>query len=70
MSMETITVNKKTQLPWRVEMTITDILQEMRYSFPHIVVTVNGQLIRHDTYDITTVPPHADIRIVHLIAGG
>ena len=42
----------------------------MRYTFPHIVVAVNGTLVRHDAYDTTTVPDGADVRVVHLMAGG
>jgi sulfur carrier protein ThiS len=42
----------------------------MSYTFPHIIVTLNGELVHHDTYDETIVPQNADVRIVHLIAGG
>ena len=65
-----ITVNKRHTLPWTEGMTIRDVLTAMRYTFPHIVVAVNGTLVRHDAYDTTTIPDGADVRIVHLMAGG
>jgi sulfur carrier protein len=65
-----ITVNKQTQLPWRNSLSIQDVIHMMNYTFPHIIVTLNGELVHHDTYDETIVPQNADIRIVHLIAGG
>ena len=51
-------------------MTVRDLLDTMRYTFPHIVVSVNGTLVRHDAYDTTAIPDGADVRVVHLMAGG
>ncbi len=65
-----ITVNKHHPLPWREGMTVRDVLTAMRYTFPHIIVVINGAVVRHDAYDTTTVPDNADVRVVHMIAGG
>ena len=65
-----ITVNKRHRIPWHAGMTVRDVLAAMRYTFPHIVVVVDGVLVRHDAYDTTTVPDGADVRVVHLMAGG
>lgn len=65
-----IIVNQHTHLPWREEMTVQDVLQAMSYTFPHVIVTVNGQLVPHDQYGKTVVPDDADVRVIHLIAGG
>ena len=70
MSTSTITVNKHTELSWRQNMTVQDVISMMNYSFPHIIVTMNGELVHHDTYLETEVPQNADVRIIHLIAGG
>ena len=70
MSEHTVTVNKHTQLPWLADLTVRDVIKQMNYTFPHIIVTINGTLVHHDTYDVTVVPLDADIRIIHLIAGG
>ena len=65
-----ITVNKHTSVPWHNNLTLRDVLRLMKYTFQHIIITVNGVLIHHDAYEVTTVPENADVRIIHLIAGG
>ncbi len=65
-----ITVNKRHPLPWHEGMTVRDMLTAMRYTFPHIIVVINGDVVHHDAYDTTTVPDDADVRVVHMIAGG
>ena len=42
----------------------------MSYTFPHIVVSIDGVVVRHDAYAETPVPDDADVRMIHLMAGG
>ena len=65
-----ITVNKRHTLPWTEGMTVRDVLSAMKYTFPHIIVVINGAVVRHDAYDTTTIPDDANVRVVHMIAGG
>ena len=65
-----ITVNKQHHLPWYDGMTVRDVLTAMNYTFPQIIVVINDAVVRHDAYDTTTVPDNADVRVVHMIAGG
>ncbi len=65
-----ITVNKRHTLPWRAGMTVRDVLTAMNYTFPQIIVVINGDVVRHDAYDTTPIPDNADVRVVHMIAGG
>ena len=65
-----IMVNKRHPLPWHKGMTVRDVLTAMKYTFPHIIVVINGTVVRHDAYDTTTIPDDADVRVVHMIAGG
>lgn len=66
----TITVNRRDQLDWCAGMTVRDVLIAMRYTFPHLIVSIDGDLVPHDAYDETVVPAGADVRVVHLMAGG
>jgi thiamine biosynthesis protein ThiS len=70
MSPVKITVNKNIELSWREKMTVQDVIRMMNYTFPHIIVTINGVLVKQDAYAQTEVPRKADVRIIHLIAGG
>ncbi|MBN1249542.1 MAG: sulfur carrier protein ThiS [Anaerolineae bacterium] len=51
-------------------MTVSDLLDHLRYTFPRVVVTIDGVLVPHHAYNDTQVPDEADIRVIHLMAGG
>ena len=63
-------VNQRERLPWREGMTVREVLKAMNYTFPRVVVIVNGVVVRHDAYETETIPAGADVRVVHLMAGG
>lgn len=65
-----ITINHRETLPWHAGLTIRDVLTAMKYSYPHIIVSINAQLVPYDAYDTTPVPDKAEVLIVHLTAGG
>lgn len=65
-----ITVNRRHRLEWFEGMTIRDVLKTMNYTYPDIVVRVNHQVILDEHYDDSTIPDEADVRVIHLIAGG
>lgn len=51
-------------------MTVSALLERLNYTFPHIIVKVNGDLVRREEYDTRAIPDGADVRVIHLIAGG
>ena len=65
-----ITINQRDTLPWHPGMTVAEVLDAMSYTFPHIVVSIDGVVVRHDAYAETPVPDDADVRMIHLMAGG
>lgn len=65
-----ITVNRRNRVEWHAGMTVQDLLDVMKYTYPHVVVTLDGDLVAHDAYRETKVPDDADVRVVHLMAGG
>jgi sulfur carrier protein len=65
-----IRVNDRDELEWEAGLTITGLLHRFRYTFPHIVVTIDGEVIPPQEYPEQTVPEGADVRVIHLIAGG
>ena len=50
--------------------TITALLKRMNYTFPLIVVKVNGGLVKKPVFETTTFDDGATIQIIHLISGG
>ena len=64
-----ITVNGK-KVEWEEGMTVKSLLKKMQYSFPMIIVKIDGKLVPKDKYEATDVPDGAKVDAIHLIAGG
>jgi sulfur carrier protein ThiS len=42
----------------------------MRYTFPHIIVSIDGEVVPRQEHATREVPAGADVRVIHLSAGG
>ncbi len=62
--------NGKFEIPWRPGMTIRDLLQEMRFTFPRLIVSVNGEVIPDEQWDSYVLKDGDDVRVIHMMAGG
>lgn len=60
----------ETKLPWREGMVVRDALTMMNYTFKMLVIKLNGELIKKESYDSTPIPQNADLKVIHLISGG
>jgi sulfur carrier protein len=65
-----IRVNDRDEIEWAEGLTVSALLERFRYTFPHIIVKIDGQLVRREEYTTRTIPDGADVRVIHLIAGG
>jgi sulfur carrier protein len=63
-------VNGREQAVWESGLTVAGLLDKMRYTFPHIIVSIDGEVVPRDEYASREVPASADVRVIHLIAGG
>lgn len=57
-------------IPWEEGMTVTRVLEVMNYTFRMLVIKVDGRLVKRNEYPQTLVPPGADVRVLHMVAGG
>jgi len=64
-----ISVNGK-NLEWREGLTVREMLKEMGYNFPMIVVKVNGKVVKRENWDSHIIPDGAVVDAIHLISGG
>ncbi|PKN78472.1 MAG: thiamine biosynthesis protein ThiS [Candidatus Cloacimonetes bacterium HGW-Cloacimonetes-1] len=64
-----IKVNEN-NVEWEVGMTVRSLLIKMKYSFPMLVVKINGDLVKKADYDTTPIPDEASVMVIHLISGG
>lgn len=65
-----IRVNDKFELEWEEGMTVVRLLERLKFSFPLIIVSIDGVLVSKDQYARHQVPPGAEVKVLHMIAGG
>lgn len=58
------------ELAWEEGMTVKRLLETMNYTFPMIIVKVNGELVEKEDWASYTVPRGAKVQALHQIAGG
>lgn len=56
--------------PWEEGLTVQKMLEKKGYTFPAIVVLIDGLSIPENEYVSTIIPDGADVKAIHLIAGG
>ena len=64
-----LTVNDE-PLEYEAGMTVEDVLRRMNYKFRMIAVWIDGELVPRGRYGSTPVSDGADVKVVHMIAGG
>ncbi|WP_242946304.1 sulfur carrier protein ThiS [Geosporobacter subterraneus] len=55
---------------WEENLTVEKLLQIKKYSYPKIIVKINGQLIDREHYTSTPIHDGDDVKVIHLLAGG
>ena len=66
----TVRVNDKFEVAWAEGMTVAVLLQQLRFSFPLIIVSVDGVLVPRDEYATRKIPNGAKVKALHMMAGG
>ena len=64
-----ILVNGRKQ-EWYEGMTVVSLLKDLNYTYPILVIRVNGDLVDKENYDSTYINKDDDVKIIHPIAGG
>jgi sulfur carrier protein len=65
-----IRVNNRDEIAWEEGLTVSSLLERFRYTFPHIIVKIDGKVISPVEYQARTIPDGADVQVIHLMAGG
>ena len=55
---------------WVENENITRLLKRMNYTFPLVVVKIDGKVIPKASYDDTVIPDGSRVEVIHLISGG
>ena len=51
-------------------MSVSDVIMQCNFTFPLLIVKMDGVYVPRDMYNQTTVPDGSTLDIVHLISGG
>ena len=55
---------------WEENLTVELLLKKYKYTFPLLMVMVNGKFIHKEKYKETPVMDNDDIQVIHSMAGG
>ena len=55
---------------WIENESVKQLLVRIKYTFPLVVVKINGKIILRDNYDKTIIPDKSKIDVIHMISGG
>lgn len=61
--------NRAEELPGE-SLSVSEILKLKNFTFPRIIVKLNGKLIKKPSYGSTIVKDGDEINVIHLISGG
>ena len=67
--MKIVLNNKETELPVE-QITVQGLLRAMNFTFPLIVIKVNGELVKKEKYDRVQLRKGDNVDAIHLISGG
>lgn len=56
--------------PWTEGLTVRELLKQKKYTYPAIIVSVNGVHVHEDEYAKTYIQDRDTVQVLHLIAGG
>jgi sulfur carrier protein len=57
-------------LPYDPGMTVEDVLKKKNYVFRLVAVWIDGEFVARRAYGKTPVPDGADVKVIHMMAGG
>ncbi|MEL7649326.1 MAG: sulfur carrier protein ThiS [Sedimentibacter sp.] len=64
-----IRVNNR-DFPWEPGMTVQDVMNRKNFTWPKIIVKVNGHHVEEEHFPTTVVNDGDDVQMLHLLAGG
>lgn len=65
-----IRVNDMFEVGWHTGMTVEALLERLKFTFPLIIVSVDGALVPKEDYSTFQIADGAQVKVLHMIAGG
>ncbi len=64
-----IKVNGK-DFEWEEQLTVEKLLEKKGFTYPKIIVKINGEVVTREEYSTKTIMDEEDVQVIHLLAGG
>lgn len=65
-----IRVNEKFDVVWEEGLTVARLLERLKFSYPLVIVSIDGTLVPRAEYAVRQVPDGAEVKVLHMTAGG
>lgn len=65
-----IRVNGKFTVEWQEGMTVAQLLEQLKFTFPLVIVSIDGELVPKEAYATQQIPDQAEVKVLHMTAGG
>ena len=63
-------LNHRPYVGWREGLTIQNVIDENKFTWPKLVVKVNNQLVWPEDYGNVVLKEDDDLQVIHLLGGG
>jgi sulfur carrier protein len=68
--MKIVLNNRKKEITEKNELNVIELFKIMRFTFPNIVVKINGNLIQKQNYKTSLIRNGDKVDAIHMISGG
>ena len=68
--MKIILNNRDTEIKGFQQINIIDLFKYMKFTFPMIIVIINGQIVIKEDFATTNIEEGDKVEAIHLIGGG
>ncbi len=62
--------NRETVIDGYEEITVTELLKVQKFTFPNIIVKINGKLIKKPERDTAIIKDGDKVDAIHMVSGG
>ncbi len=68
--MKIVLNNREKEITEKIELNVIELFEIMRFTFPNIVVKINGNLIKKQNYKTSLIINEDKVDAIHMISGG
>lgn len=63
-------LNNREYNGWREGLTVRNVLEENKFTWPKLVIKLNKKVIWPEEYDTTVIAEGDNLEVIHLLGGG